>query len=142
MKPALVFVYGTLKRGHRNNYILATSRFVGEGVTVAKCRLFDSGFPVLRKGSEHYKEQNAPVQGEVFLVDSEVVMYKLDQLESEGRMCHRRTKMIRLDNGRTVRANTYVGDTKFWRSRRVRLYDLQGPQYSWPRWEHRGFAEL
>lgn len=132
MKPTLVFVYGTLKRGHRNNHILGKSRFIGRGVTVAKCRLFDSGFPVLRRASELHKHQNAPVEGEVFVVTSEEVMQDLDALESEGRMYHRRTKSIRMSNGRTVKAQLYVGDAKFWRHRRVRLYGIQGSRYSWP----------
>lgn len=136
MKPALVFVYGTLKAGYRNNYILQTSRLLAKGCTVAKCRMYDAGFPVLRPRTAKPADHNAPVWGEVYLVSDPNVMASLDRLEGEGRMYHRRTKLIRLENGKVVRAQTYVGDTNYWRDR-VPLWPLinghQGLCYHWER---------
>jgi gamma-glutamylcyclotransferase (GGCT)/AIG2-like uncharacterized protein YtfP len=41
--PILLFVYGTLKRGHRNHRHLAGQEYVGPACTVARYRLFDCG---------------------------------------------------------------------------------------------------
>lgn len=129
---ARVFVYGTLKRGYRNNYILERAEFVGSGQTVAKCRLFNAGFPVLRRRAKKDGEWNAPVRGEVFNVTDEETMQRLDRLESEGRMYHRRKKKIRLDDGTVILANTYVGDTGYWQNR-APLYPAPQSAYEWAR---------
>lgn len=115
-----VFVYGTLKSGYRNSHYLATSQIVGTGQTVAACRLFDVGFPVLRRRSDEQGPHNAPVRGEVYECDAAAVA-GMDQLETEGLMYHRRTKLIRLDSGRVVKAQVYVGDAGYWRCRGDRL---------------------
>ena len=127
-----VFVYGTLMAGYGNSWHLESARLVGAGETVARCRLYHAGFPVLRRKSKQHAEDNAPVRGEVWEVTDEATMQSLDSLEGEGRMYHRRVKLIRLDGGAIVKAFTYVGDTKFWRSRRVQLYPIDGTRYSWP----------
>lgn len=138
MKPVLVFVYGTLKHGYGNHHILAGSRFVGKGCTVAMCRMYDAGFPVLRPRSEKPGAHNAEVWGEVYLVTSPDTMRRLDSLEGEGRMYHRRIKIIHLENGKKVKAHTYVGDTKFWRERGCPLWPVQNghsrPCYDWHRY--------
>ena len=128
----LVFVYGTLKRGFPNNHLLHRARFVGEGQTVARCRLFHAGFPVLRKGLEGYSCLGAPVRGEVYLVTDQATMDALDNLEGEGRMYHRRSMVIQLDRGKRIRAFTYVGDSKFWNTRRVKPYLPEDDLHEWP----------
>lgn len=132
MKPVKVFVYGTLKRGHRNNYILEAAQFLGTAHTVARCRLYHAGFPVLRAGSEDHKDQNAPVAGEVYLVTDEQTLARLDSLESEGHMYHRRTKLVRMANGKVHKAFAYVGDTRFWLERYPMRYATQDGVYVWP----------
>jgi gamma-glutamylcyclotransferase (GGCT)/AIG2-like uncharacterized protein YtfP len=125
-----VFVYGTLKRGSGNQHNLGDSTFIGAGQTVAHCRLFDAGFPVLRRRDK--RQPCAPVRGEVYECD-DLVIQNLDRLESEGRMYHRRMKRIRLDDengGATIEAAVYVGDTWFWKHK-VRQYPLDGPCYDW-----------
>src|SRR5215831_9216536 len=108
----LVFVYGTLKRGYGNHHILGDSAFIGEGQTLARCRLFNAGFPVLRRRLNHDGPWNAPVRGELYEVADPEVMRRLDALEGEGRMYHRRKKKIVMATGRTVKAFAYVGDAK------------------------------
>lgn len=129
-----VFVYGTLKRGHANHHVLEGATFVGEAVTVAKCRLYHAGFPVLRKRSERPSDYNAPVQGEVYEFTDPAILQRLDRLEGEGRMYHRRVKLVTLHNGKTHKAYAYVGDTQFWTRGRYLL--RYGPNtdghYVWP----------
>jgi gamma-glutamylcyclotransferase (GGCT)/AIG2-like uncharacterized protein YtfP len=129
----LVFVYGTLKRNHGNNSLLRESKFVDEGETVARCRLFlHPGFPVLRRRDKPQLESNAPVHGEVYEVTDPRVLDRLDKLEGNGHMYHRRRKRIRLTGGQVITAWTYVGDTKFWHPHRLPLCKLTAGRYLWP----------
>lgn len=132
MTPTLVFVYGTLKRGHGNNRLLSCARFVGEGQTIARCRLLHAGFPVLRKGLVGYSCLDAPVRGEVYLVTDPGTLEDLDMLESEGRMYHRRSMAVQIDQGKRVRAFTYVGDSKYWSQRGIRPYVPTDDLHVWP----------
>jgi gamma-glutamylcyclotransferase (GGCT)/AIG2-like uncharacterized protein YtfP len=131
-----VFVYGTLKRGYGNHHILADSRFVGEGETVARCRLFNSGFPVLRRRLNLDGPWNAPVRGEIYEVTNPETLARLDRLESEGFMYHRRIKKIRTDDGQIVKAHTYIGDAR--RFRNYEIYPAPQGAYNWqkekPQW--------
>ena len=43
MSKTILFVYGSLKRGHRNHRLLADQEFLGEAVTEARYRLVDLG---------------------------------------------------------------------------------------------------
>ena len=135
-----VFVYGTLKRGYGNNHLLADAKFIGTGETVALCRLFDAGFPVLRQRSKRPGAWNAPVTGEVYEVN-DAELARLDSLESEGRMYHRREKKIRMANGEVIKAFVYVGSAEFWRER-IPLYPAPDGAYTWqrgtPSWQHSG----
>jgi len=78
---ALVFVYGSLKRGYWNydRYLAATtgSEFLGEASTEPIYRLFTNGaFPYLVKDEAN----GYAVQGEIFAVDEPTLM-RLDRLE-------------------------------------------------------------
>ena len=68
-----VFVYGTLKKGHGNNRLLADSTLLGNGV-LSDHKLYDSGFPVsaVSDGDE--------VLGEVWECD-DYALRRLDALE-------------------------------------------------------------
>ena len=129
-----VFVYGTLKQGYGNNYLMEGATFVGHGQTVGKYRLLNSGFPVLwprahRPGDDR---RNAHVRGEVYKVNDETLA-RLDRLEGEGHMYHRRQRLVRLDDGRTVKAHMYIGSTTHWQSRH-RAYDPPpSGVYNWSR---------
>lgn len=126
-----VFVYGTLKHGYGNHGLLERATFIGNGETVAACRVYDAGFPVLRERDKDNAARNAKVRGEVYECDAETV-HQLDRLESEGVMYHRRHKMIALESGELVKAALYVGDTAFWKFNE-RLLPLRDGKYEWSR---------
>jgi gamma-glutamylcyclotransferase (GGCT)/AIG2-like uncharacterized protein YtfP len=72
----LLFVYGTLKRGHRNHRLLAGQRFVRATETVPEFRLYDLGpFPGMVRHPD-----GGPVRGELFLV-SGCCLDELDDFE-------------------------------------------------------------
>ena len=71
-----VLVYGTLKKGYGNNYLLGTSPMIRDGsFAIPNHRLIDSGLPFLVKSSK-----TSAFFGEVYEVDDEVLA-SLDALE-------------------------------------------------------------
>ena len=102
-----VFVYGTLKRGHPNNPLLAGSEFLGEGVTLPTYKMVATSFPAIMPDPG-----GKPVAGEVYAVD-DATLARLDQLEIEGRSYDRVLidATLPLSNGERLptEASTYVG---------------------------------
>ncbi|MBW4529309.1 MAG: gamma-glutamylcyclotransferase [Aphanothece saxicola GSE-SYN-MK-01-06B] len=95
--PELVFVYGTLKRGHGNHHWLGEAPFQGEAV-LPDVVLHDLGpFPMAVPGE-------GLVQGEVYAVDA-TGLARLDRLEGYPRLYDRRP--LPLADGR--RAWVYLG---------------------------------
>lgn len=80
-----VFVYGTLKRGFCNHYLLENQKFLGTTRTAPQFDIFafdkSNPFPIMTEGTER-------VSGEVYEVDDTAIK-RLDVLESEGRLYHR-----------------------------------------------------
>lgn len=95
--PELVFVYGTLKRGHGNHHWLGDAPFLGEAV-LPDVVLHDLGpFPMAVPGE-------GVVRGEVYGVDADGLA-RLDRLEGYPRLYDRRPLL--LADGR--RAWVYLG---------------------------------
>lgn len=106
-----VFVYGTLKKGFHNHRCLEGATFEREATLKNAFRMFDTGgFPVILPATE-----NAPgyfPTGEIYVLpdgrQGELILARLDQLESEGYMYHRR--VLKTMEGDEV--SVYVGDEK------------------------------
>jgi gamma-glutamylcyclotransferase (GGCT)/AIG2-like uncharacterized protein YtfP len=95
--PELVFVYGTLKRGHGNHHWLLDAPFLGEAV-LPDVVLHDLGpFPMAVPGE-------GVVRGEVYRVDA-AGLARLDRLEGYPRLYDRRP--LPLADGR--QAWVYLG---------------------------------
>jgi gamma-glutamylcyclotransferase (GGCT)/AIG2-like uncharacterized protein YtfP len=95
--PELVFVYGTLQRGHLNHHWLADAPFLGEA-ELPDVVLHDLGpFPMAVPG-------DGLVRGEVYAVDAPGLA-RLDRLEGYPRLYDRRP--LPLADGRT--AWVYLG---------------------------------
>lgn len=85
--PIRVFVYGTLKQGHGNHRLLASSKFLGRCVIKGKHRLVSlGGFPGLVATPDSEEERS--VSGEVYQVNEETLM-SLDFLEGHPRFYER-----------------------------------------------------
>jgi gamma-glutamylcyclotransferase (GGCT)/AIG2-like uncharacterized protein YtfP len=73
-----VFVYGTLKSGFWNHYLLKGCEFIGAAATVRTYKMIENGFPVIMPDPA-----GKPLAGEIYTVDDETLA-RLDQLEREG----------------------------------------------------------
>ena len=79
-----VFVYGTLKRGYGNSYLLDDSDFVQEAMTSPEYTMRSlGGFPGVQLNG------NTPIHGEVWRVNKKT-MDRLDQLEGYPRFYDRK----------------------------------------------------
>jgi gamma-glutamylaminecyclotransferase len=85
-----LFVYGTLKRGHRRSPALDGQRFLGIARTAARYRLLDcGGYPALVESAD-----GRDIEGELWEVDAEGLA-RLDQIEGvDLRLYQRRTVIL------------------------------------------------
>jgi gamma-glutamylcyclotransferase (GGCT)/AIG2-like uncharacterized protein YtfP len=73
--PGLVFVYGTLRRGQRNHYMLRSSPFLGMHVTEPCYTMLDLGsYPAVVRGG------HCAISGELYRV-TPPTLATLDELE-------------------------------------------------------------
>jgi gamma-glutamylaminecyclotransferase len=70
-----IFVYGTLKRGYPNNYLLSDSKYLGEAITSNRYAMYGNGIPFV--ASDKGVSQ---ITGEIYVVN-ERTLKLLDQLE-------------------------------------------------------------
>ena len=93
-----VFVYGTLMRGHGNNWLMQDAAFLGEAETNPEYTLYNLGhFPGM------VEEGKTSIKGEVYDVSSWTLGW-LDKLENVPELYQR--KKITLQNGEAV--ETYI----------------------------------
>ena len=81
-EPFLVAVYGTLKKGFRNNGVLGNSELVGVDYTPEHFTMYDTncGFPAVVQNGD------SSITVEVYKITSESVAINLDMLEGFPRM--------------------------------------------------------
>lgn len=82
-----IFVYGTLKRGGFNNYLLHGCNFIGIGKAKGFVLVDMGGCPGMMPGVITRHDHNDDAVGEVYGVTDEELPYalaRLDQLENEG----------------------------------------------------------
>ena len=96
----LVFVYGTLKRGYHNHDLLKGAKFIGEGLTYKRFRLFDVGYPLAIPA-----EKGARIKGEVYQVTDPGMMRALDWLEGYPNFYNRQVVKVEVKG---------VGDVEAW----------------------------
>src|SRR5262249_53161627 len=77
---ALLFLYGTLKRGCRNHHLVAGQEFLGPARTLPRYRLYDSGlYPCLVEDTM----QGCAIAGELWRVEADA-LERLDEFEDWG----------------------------------------------------------
>ena len=86
----LVFVYGTLKRGHQRNHLFANQTFVGPATTAANYRMYDLGdYPGLIELGPGAGDR---IQGEIYQVDPNCLR-QLDKIEAVDQGLYERRKV-------------------------------------------------
>ena len=100
MTKIVVAVYGTLKRGHGNHYLLKDATFLGEATTGSAFRMYCVGVPVLLPGTA--EDAGHPVAVELYGVTRKELK-RLDWLEGNGRMYLRSRRRMQF-KGRSKRA--------------------------------------
>lgn len=74
----LVFVYGTLKRGFSNHYLLETAEFVSEATIESGYKMVSlAWYPAILKD----ESSTTPIHGEVYRLTSDKELEALDFLE-------------------------------------------------------------
>jgi gamma-glutamylaminecyclotransferase len=126
-----VFVYGTLKRGHSNHALLATSRFLGEAATLQTYWMITTGvFPVVLDAvPADFGLPPLAIAGEIYRVD-DATLKDLDRLEREGRSYDRKVtdvyEVADVSKGRRkVQAHIYVGVADYWHDRQLPAWTIQ-----------------
>lgn len=113
-KNSLVFVYGTLRMGQANHYLLQRegASLIGKGKTSIKYRMFAAGVPFI-SNAEHAEYKKLPrtqIVGELYSVTPEVLR-SLDRLEGHPLVYERRFTQVILDGQtRRIRAWLYFYD--------------------------------
>lgn len=98
-----LFVYGTLKRGHRLHSHLKGQSYLGEGQTLPEFRLLNCGwYPALVES-----EDGRSICGEVWQVDNETLK-RLDEVEDVGSGLYERREISLLAPFDDAAAITYV----------------------------------
>ena len=114
-----VFVYGTLKKGHYNHYLLGASTYLGKASTVAPHIMIGESytFPyVLGKASQFPGKQGHLIQGEVYEVEDHVLV-QLDRLEGYPKHYDKVDTLVTLPLGKPTLVKMYI-------KAKVTQYDL------------------
>ena len=100
----LIFVYGTLRHGQGNHYLLDSSNFLGMAKTKLSYALYGNGVPFLSRA-----RGVSQVTGEVYTVN-DVTFSRLDQLEGHPEAYKREQAKIILQDGAELTAWIYFCD--------------------------------
>jgi gamma-glutamylcyclotransferase (GGCT)/AIG2-like uncharacterized protein YtfP len=120
-----VFVYGTLRRGHRNHFLLETSKFMGEAATLRPYWMITTGvFPVvLDSVPADFGFPPLAIAGEIYHVD-DATLEQLDRLEDKGRAYDRKMADV-CASGNKVQAHIYIGVADYWYRRHLPAWTIQ-----------------
>jgi gamma-glutamylcyclotransferase (GGCT)/AIG2-like uncharacterized protein YtfP len=120
-----VFVYGTLRRGHRNHFLLEMSDFMGEAATLRPYWMITTGvFPVvLDEVPADFRFPPLAIAGEIYHVD-DATLAQLDRLEDKGRAYDRKVTDV-YEGGRKVEAYIYIGVADYWHHRHLPAWTIQ-----------------
>ena len=98
-----IAVYGTLRSGFGNNYLLqqAEAERIGGGITEAGFDMTDCGFPFAIPGGEDR------IRAEVWSVPKDTI-YMIDSLEGYPGWYDKQAVTVTLDDGSYIIANIYT----------------------------------
>jgi gamma-glutamylcyclotransferase (GGCT)/AIG2-like uncharacterized protein YtfP len=120
-----VFVYGTLRRGHRNHSLLEMSKSIGEAATLRTYWMITTGvFPVVLDAvPADFGFPPLAIAGEIYHVD-DATLEQLDRLERKGRAYDRKVTDV-YEAGHKVQAHIYIGIAGYWHHRNLPAWTIQ-----------------
>ena len=120
-----VFVYGTLRRGHRNHSLLEMSKSIGEAATLRTYWMITTGvFPVVLDAvPADFGLPPLAIAGEIYHVD-DATLEQLDRLERKGRAYDRKVTDV-YEAGHKVQAHIYIGIADYWHHRHLPAWTIQ-----------------
>ncbi len=93
----LVFVYGTLRKGHCNHHLLKDACCYGVGISEERYAMYlKNGYPYITSSEPRYL-----VTGELYAVDDETLEI-LDRFEGHPRYYERREKPVVVEDARHI----------------------------------------
>ena len=118
-----VFVYGTLRKGCGNNFVIAEADgyCIGKGKIQGYEMYTNGAYPMVIRGS-------GTVVGEVYEVSD---LVPLDELEGYPNLYIRETAVVKLENGEKMKALVY---TQSHRADHVRKNRVKIPEGDWVEW--------
>lgn len=106
VQDQLIFVYGTLKRGYHNHYLMQGASFLGTGHTIEKYAMYKHVVPYVIKGRPVTR-----VHGEIYAIQKSI-LETLDLFEGNPVWNFRELVEVILDaDGAQVSAWMYFNDT-------------------------------
>lgn len=120
-----VFVYGTLRRGHRNHFLLEASRFMGEAATLRPYWMITTdAFPVVLDAvPADFGFPPHAIAGEIYQVD-DATLEQLDRLEDNGQVYDRKVTDVH-DGSHKVEAHVYIGVADYWHRRALPAWTIR-----------------
>ena len=101
MKNTKLFVYGTLKKGYGNHYIIKKAKYLGDFISIDRFDMSGYGFPEIYPNNSGKK-----IKGEVYdLCDQDFVF--TDALEGNGSFYKREIRDF-TNNNKTLSAWVYI----------------------------------
>lgn len=107
-KRNIIAVYGTLRKGHHNHYLLRNALFLGEGSTLNDYKMICKGIPFVRPEVE--PEVGNRITVELYAITDEELV-QVDNLEGHPHSYKREVTTILMDNGLTAEAQLYFHST-------------------------------
>lgn len=101
-----LFVYGSLKKGFKNNYLLSGANYISKASTIGKFAMFaETGkdFPYIIKDERIGKK----IDGELYEITRKEILQDIDTLEGAPTYFEQKNVMIKT-RSKTFRAKTYV----------------------------------
>lgn len=117
-----IFVYGTLKKGFSNHWLLEDQEFIGKAETTLDYVMLGQGIPYVYESDKAYRGdvgyplelvKGSKIKGELYKVSDEALA-RIDQLEGHPRWYCRKQINVRVDIGNKHLSCYYSMTTKAW----------------------------
>jgi len=114
-----IFVYGTLKKGRGNHYLLNNQSFMGKGTIKGNYKMFVNRIPFLTTSPEFDIKE---IKGELYSVSNEA-LDNLDMLEGHPFAYKREQVIVHLNDETSVISEAYLYPYEVLKLRDLRYFE-------------------